>query len=107
MSVAVTRAVDGNLCVWTYANLANENGEKISDGCRFPDKTIQATGVGTVTLEGSANGVNWEPLKDSNGVAISIDASTDACAVVLENPLHIRAVNNNATGALVVITGSR
>lgn len=109
MAHATTRTIDfkaPDLAVVKYASLGNENGDVFSLP-HFPDKTIQATGTGTVTLQGSVNGTNWEPLKDQSGTVISIDSSTDAAALVLENPLFMRAVNTNDTGALIVITCSK
>lgn len=86
----------------------NENG---SGGAAYgmdiyPDKTVQAEGTGTVTVEGCFDGTNWTALKDVAGNAISLDATAGAMSVILENPALIRVVNTGGT-ADVVIIGTR
>lgn len=89
----------------TYAALTAENGDAF-ECSEFPDKTIQASGTGTVTLEGSADATNWVALKDTAGVAISLAAASNAASAVGANPRFLRAVN--AGGAsLVTITCTR
>lgn len=102
--MATGRTIDTfkDAMIVTYAALGNENGFEF-EAWQFPDKTIQADGAGTVTLQGSLDGANWEPLKDTAGVAISIDATTQAAAVVLENPKKMRAVNTAASAKIVII----
>jgi hypothetical protein len=71
----------------------------------FPDKTIGSVGTGsTVTLEGSNDLTNWTALNDNTGTAISL--TSGAFAVVLENPLYVRAKATTA-GATVTIVGVR
>lgn len=72
---------------------------------QWPDKTIQATGTGTVTLEGSPDNINWVALKDSAGVAISLAAASFAISIVGPNPVFIRPVNAVGT-ATITITGN-
>lgn len=89
----------------TYAALAAENGDAF-EAFEFPDKTIQASGTGTVTVQGSADGTNWVALKDNLGVAISLGAATNDSAVIAQNPKLMRAVNAGGS-SLVVIQGAR
>ncbi len=90
--------------LWTYAALASQNGDAI-ESWLWPDRTIQAFGSGTVTLEGSPDGTHWVALSDQDNVAISIAAASQEIAFVLENPRYIRAVVAGGT-SLVVISGS-
>lgn len=89
----------------TYAALAAENGDAF-DAVEFPDKTIQASGTGTVTVQGTNDGTNWVALKDPSGAAISLAAATNDAAVIAANPKLMRAVNAGGS-SLVVITGAR
>lgn len=88
---------------WTFAALAAGNGPSFA-GSQFPDKTVQATGTGTVTVEGSIDGVVWEPLHNTAGVLISLNAASNDIAVILENPVLMRAVVAGGV-ATVVFTG--
>lgn len=94
----------GNSKTWTYTDL-NTTGTAF-EGWMFPDKTIQATGTGTVTFEGSPNGTDFAALNDTSGAAISLTASSEDAAVVLENTKWFRAIVAGGT-ATVVITGAR
>ncbi len=90
--------------LWIYTALASQNGDAI-ESWQWPDRTIQAYGTGTVTLEGSPDGTHWVALSDQDNAAISIAAASQEIAFILENPRYIRAVASGGT-ALVVITGS-
>jgi hypothetical protein len=94
----------GNSIAWTYTDL-NTTGTAF-EGWMFPDKTIQAAGTGTVTLEGSPDGTNWAALNDTAGAAISLAAASEGASVVLENTKWYRAIVAGGT-ATVVITGAR
>lgn len=58
----------------------------------FPDKTIQITGTfgagGTVVLEGSLDGTNYQVLTDFTGASISLTSA--ALLGVTENVLYMR-----------------
>ena len=86
-----------------------ETGTGVAVRCnQWPDKSIQATGTGTVTLFGSPDGTNFVALKNTLGtpVAISLDATTNAIDVIRENPIFIRPVVTTGT-ATVTITGNK
>lgn len=75
---------------WT--SLANsDDGEPIIL-TRFSDKTVQFGGTfgvgGTVILEGSVDGVQWDSLKDVFGNALS--ATGAKLYTVTENPVYLR-----------------
>lgn len=107
MSTAFTQQRFKDRLIITYAALGNENGLGF-DCALYPDKTITVFGTGTVTVQGSPDGTNWVALKDQAGAAISlVIAASTASAVILENPAFMRAVNNNAAGALVNIVCSK
>lgn len=57
-----------------------------------PDRTVQITGTfgvgGTVVIEGSNDGTNFETLTDPQGNALSFTAA--GMEMVTENPLYIR-----------------
>lgn len=67
---------------------------------------VQAAGTGTVTLEGSNDGTNFVALNDTAGAAVSLDATAEEMAQVLETPLLVRAVVAGGT-ATVIIHASR
>jgi len=98
---------DAQQRVITYAALGNESGDWFRYP-EYPDKTITVYGTGTVTVEGSADGVHAIALKDQTGAAISlVVAGTSASAFILENPVFMRVVNNNATGVIATVTCSK
>lgn len=70
---------------------------------RWPDKTVQATGTGTVTVEGSMDGTNWTPLNDQAAAAVSLAAASDEMNVILENPIFIRVVNAGGTATVTIL----
>lgn len=86
-----------------YAALAaGENGDAF-DGHQYPDKSVQAIGTGTVTVQGSADLTNWVALKDNAGVAISLDATLNAISIIGPNPRYLRPVMAGGT-ALILFT---
>jgi hypothetical protein len=86
---------------WVLASGDTGKGVAMAD---YPDRTVQAVGAGTVTIEGSNDLTNWTALNDTTGTAISITGG--AFAVILENPLYIRPKATSAA-ATVTIVGSR
>lgn len=74
---------------------------------RWSHKTVQRlAGTGTVTVEGSMDGVNWEPLKAlgaSPAIAISLPTATNAMAAILENTIFIRVVVAAGTATVVIL----
>jgi hypothetical protein len=105
MSTALEKREYGGALIVTYAALASESGEAF-ESYKWPDKTVQAYGTGTVTVEGSNDGTHWVALNDLSGSPISLAAASSAASVILENPIHMRATVSGGT-ALVVITASR
>lgn len=104
MSTKRTIEPGSDTLIVTYAALGNESGDAF-EAYQFPDKTIDAFGTGTVTVEGSPDGTNWTGLKDQSGTTISmVLAASGARALILENPRFMRAKNTSGTGALVVFT---
>ena len=72
---------------------------------RLSDKTIHFTGnfgAGSplLTLQGSNDGINWLPLTDSQGTAITYGAA--ALEAVIENPLYIRPSLSGGDGTTSV-----
>lgn len=71
---------------------------------RWPRKTVQRLGgTGTVTVEGSMDGVNWIPLSDHAGTPISLATATNEANVILENTIFIRVVNAAGTATVVIL----
>ena len=72
------------------------------DGPRYSDKSVQVTGAfgtgGTIILEGSNDGVNYDPLQDPLGTAISLTAA--GSFHVLENTLKVRPRITAGTGSI-------
>lgn len=88
--------------VWT-----GETGTSLSvEVGRYPNMSIQATGTGTVTVEGTnlnAADNKWFALKDHAGTAISLDATTNEINNVLEHPLRVRVVVAAGTATVSLV----
>jgi len=58
----------------------------------LPDKTVQVIGTfgtgGSINIEGSNDGTNWEILTDIAGSAITLTAA--GMRTITENPLYMR-----------------
>lgn len=67
---------DGYVLAWTLANLDDGNPKFLM---RFNDRTVQVTGTfgagGTVVLEGTIDGVNYQTLRDPAGNLLSFTAA--------------------------------
>lgn len=74
-----------------------------ADVSNYPDVTIQATGTGTVTVEGSNDGTNWVALNDVGGAAVSLAAASNAMSVLKEHPVMIRPVVAGGTATVVAL----
>ena len=61
---------------------------------KYPDKTLQVVGAGTVLLEGSQDGVTYATMKDAQGNAL-----TAAAAGIYLIGGHTRFLRPTATGA--------
>jgi len=66
---------------------------------RWADKTIQSTGTGTVTVEGSSDGTNWDTCTTTPAV---VTANSDT-ALVNENPLLLRVVCAGGTQTVTIV----
>ena len=91
---------------WEWLAISeSDTPDNLDDGdgaVAFADKTVQVDGTfgtGTVTIEGSNDGVSFFGLKDPNGTAISFTAA--GMAAILENPRYIKPVITGATGASI------
>lgn len=73
----------------------------------YSDITIQASGSGTLTVEGSNDGTNWVALKDmATGLALSV--TVPGMAVLMEHPYFIRAVVTGGTATVTALaSGNR
>lgn len=95
----------------SYAVVTWEDEDGTGDGfevARFSDITVQATGSGTVTMEGSNDGTNWTALNDNAGAAFSLAAGSDEMGVLLEHPFFIRAVVAGGTATVIAVaSGNR
>lgn len=102
MPVAPSTGIQGDaykVTIWT-----GETGIGLPTNVgRYPDMTIQATGTGTVTIEGTNNGTIWRALNDVGGVAVSMDASVGAMAVLREAPVKIRPVVTGGTATVILL----
>ncbi|PWT71729.1 MAG: hypothetical protein C5B59_17270 [Bacteroidetes bacterium] len=76
--------------VWT--NMPNGNTGDPQSAPTFNDKSVHVTGTfgagGSITIEGSNDGVNWLALHDPTNAAITLTAA--GMREILENPLWIR-----------------
>lgn len=94
--------------VVSWANLANGDvGEAISFA-QYTDKSVQVAGVfgtgGSVTFEGSNDGVNWAPLTDPQGNDLAFTA--EKIELVTEATLKVRpnvTAGDGATSLTVTV----
>lgn len=88
----LTEDRNGDVKLWTWATLTSTNtaGSPIKF-VPWGDRCFQVTGTfgtGTMVLQGSNDGTNWETLTDVLGNALSFTASS--LAQVTEVPLYVR-----------------
>ena len=93
----------------TWLNLANGDQGDPVELPEFSDRTVQiggtggnTYGAGTITLEGSNNGVDWFALRSPLGTALSAIA-TNAMHAVLEIPRFMRPTLSGGAGGDVDI----
>lgn len=90
--------------VWTWAlTTANADGAPL-DLTAFPDKTVHIFGTfgsGTLTMQGSNDGSDWQSVRDPQGNAIAKTASY--LGAILENPRYLRPNLTGSTGATVTV----
>lgn len=103
-TVTVTHLTEipATVAVWNLAN--GENGDSFS-WSNFADRSIQFSGTfgtgGSVTLQGSNDGTNWQPLTDPQGNAITKTAA--AIEQVLESTRFIRPVVTAGDGTTAIV----
>lgn len=102
----VDTLVKGAAHLFTWTPLANgDTGAAVSSPL-LGRMTVQVTGTfgagGTVVLQGSNDGTNWETLNDKAPAAISLTAA--GLVAVLETPVFIRpsVTAGDGTTALTV-----
>lgn len=100
----------GGVVAVTWTPLANGDSGKAAGLSANPDKSVQVTGTfgtgGSVNLEGSNDGTNWEILNDALGNAITLTAA--GLVSVLENPLYVRpnvTAGDGTTSLTVTVVG--
>lgn len=71
----------------------------------YADRCVQVNGTfggATVTIEGSSDGVNYDPLHDTQGNVVSFGAS--GFAQLLEVPLYTKPVLNGGASVAVSVS---
>lgn len=108
-TVTETRAVPSpdqapGVRVYTWSlTTANSDGNPV-DLTAFPDKTVHIFGTfggGTLTIQGSNDGSDWQSLRDPQGTALAKTASY--LGAVLENPRYLRPNLTGSAGATVTV----
>lgn len=92
----VSGAVSGKAFLWEGLSAANADGNWI-ECWDHPEKTVQIVGTfdsGTLTMQGSNDGVTAFNLTDPQGNSIAKSAA--AGEIVTENPRYIRPVLSGA-----------
>lgn len=105
-------AFPGESATFVWSPLANgDDGQALQYGA-YTDRSVQFAGTfgtgGTVVLEGSNDGTNWQPLTDPQGntiskVAPSIEAITEATRYV--RPRVTAGDGTTAITAIVFVRG--
>lgn len=94
------------------ARWVSETGTSLAANVQqYGSITVQAVGTGTVTVEGSMDGTNWEPLNAVGSdpaapTAISLDATSNEIGVLLEHPSLIRVVVAAGTATVTALGSS-
>lgn len=86
----------------TWASLgASATGAAYKTGT-YNDKTVTIAGTfgGTVTIQGSNNGLTWFTLTDADGVALAVTANT--IALIRQHPAWIRCISGAGVSAVIV-----
>ena len=98
-------APDDSVRTFTWAGLAT-NGD-VGDTQSLPsysEKTFTATGTftgaPTVALQGSNDGINWFPLKNKQGTAITFAAA--GMDTAQDRPLFVRPTLSAGTGGAAI-----
>lgn len=90
---------NGVLVEWT--GLLNGDDGTPFEGVDFADRTVQIGGTfgtgGSITLQGSNNGSQWDALTDPQGNAITKTAA--GLEVVAENPRYVRPIVTAGDGS--------
>lgn len=97
---AVTTFGDPRLFKWETLTSTNADGAPV----RFQgnqDRTVQVIGAdfggGTLTIQGSLDGTNWDTLQDLEGAALSFTQATGPKGI-LESTPYTRPFLSGATG---------
>lgn len=97
---AITQSIRGSYNI-LWETLTNGDTGRPLLCPHFADKSVQVTGTfgsgGTVILEGSNDGTNWETLNDPQGTAISLTVA--GMYQVLENTKMVRPSVTAGDGA--------
>lgn len=108
-TIAKTNLPSGNTktLINKWASMANgDDGESIGFS-QYADKSVQVSGTfgagGTVTIEGSLDGVNWNVLTDPQGNDLNI--TQPKIEMVIENTLYVRprVTAGDGTTSLTVV----
>ena len=94
-----TEYPENNSCKITWETLGDDETGPIAAMARWPNKSFQAFGTfasGVLTLHGSNDGVNFAPLNDLEGNAISMTAA--GILSVMEHCMFYRPVVSSAGG---------
>lgn len=91
---------------------AGDTGVPLDSGYRFADRTVQivgALGGATVAITGSMDGVNWSPLTDPQGNALTGVAALPRLEMLTELPRLLRPeiTGGSGTTAVTVLLGGR
>jgi hypothetical protein len=96
----------------TWSGLLNTDDGDPFEGAEFADRTAQVFGTfgaaGSVQLEGSNNGTNWNILADPQGNALTF--TTGRIEQVLELPRFIRPLvtaGDGTTNLKVILAGRK
>ena len=98
-TIAYTHAEDGSvndgsvsIFNWTPLTTANADGAPIG-AVQYADRSVQAVGTfgagGSMTFQGSNDGVNWAALNTAQGAVVALTAATQLKQIV-EIPRYIR-----------------
>lgn len=91
---------DGSTKLYTYTGLSEEDvTPPVIESPEWGDRSIQVAGTfngGTVSFQGSNDGITWATLNDPQGNALTFTASR--IEQLLEIALYMRAVVTAGTG---------
>jgi hypothetical protein len=101
----------GNYVLISWNGMANGDTGKPFEGCDWADRSMQIEGTfgtgGTLVMEGSLDGTNYHPLRDSNGSNLTFTQSDLESVIQITKYLRPRVSAGDGATSLNVTMFAR